>query len=145
MDDTLFLGHFDGAEINGLCGEGMVLKVKRDHFIHLRMGVGNGTNTKVELFSLWVLLWFAQKRGIFSMQIVGNSKVIIDWATWNSNLQVILIEQWDDRVKYLINSFSQISFTHIYKKHNYEADGLSKNAIGNMDGNILLKNLWRIK
>ena len=38
LDESLSMGYFDGVEKNGICGVGMVLKIKRDHIIILEMG-----------------------------------------------------------------------------------------------------------
>ena len=34
------MGYFDWETNNGLCGVGMLLKIKRDHYIKLKLGVG---------------------------------------------------------------------------------------------------------
>ena len=43
-------------------------------------GVGKGTNTRVELVSLRGLIWFVRRMGLASILMVGDSKVIKDWA-----------------------------------------------------------------
>lgn len=65
LDQSISIRFFDGAEKNDQCGAGMILQIKSDHIIYLKMGVGIGTNTKAKLLSLWGLLWFALKRGVF--------------------------------------------------------------------------------
>ena len=72
------LGFFDGVHNMGLCGARMVLEIKWDHLIRLKLGVGDGTNTKAELLDLWCLLWFVDKRGVEFLHVVDDSKVIID-------------------------------------------------------------------
>ena len=57
LDYLTPLGYFDGAEKDSVCGTGMVLKIKRDHIINMRMGVGLGTNTKAKLLTLCKILW----------------------------------------------------------------------------------------
>ena len=57
----------------------MILTIKKDNLIRLKFGIGSGTNKKEELLSLWSLLWFAKKRGVRCLQIVGDSKTVIDW------------------------------------------------------------------
>ena len=44
------------------------------------MNVGSGSNNHVELLALWGLLHFVNLRGIGLQLIMGDSKVIIDWA-----------------------------------------------------------------
>ena len=54
-------GFFDGVTKNGLCGESMVLFIKRGHNILLKMGAGKGTNIREKILSLWRLMWFSLK------------------------------------------------------------------------------------
>ena len=63
-----------------------------------------------------------------------DSKVVIDWANGDTNFELLHIDQWDNRVRETINNFSYISFTHTYREFNYAVDGLSKFAVGDMDG-----------
>ena len=49
-------GFFDGTEQNGCCGARMVIKLKQNHLYNLRMVVGIGSNTNVELVAMWGLL-----------------------------------------------------------------------------------------
>ena len=46
------VGFFYGAEQGGICRAGMVIKLQHAHSYRLRMGIGRGLNTKVELLSL---------------------------------------------------------------------------------------------
>lgn len=59
----------------------MVIKLNYDHIFSIWMGCGMGTNTREKLLSLWALLKFAINVGIVSFQVMGDSKVIIDWAS----------------------------------------------------------------
>jgi len=63
--DTIY-GFFDGAEQDGNCGTGMILRIYDSHSFKLRMGVGSGTNTFSELLALWGILWFTIYIYIFS-------------------------------------------------------------------------------
>ena len=71
-------GYFDGAQNNGLCGAGMVLKLDEFWVFNLWMGACTGTNIRAYLLALWSLLWFVIRLWILHVQIVGDSKVIID-------------------------------------------------------------------
>jgi len=94
------------------------------------MGCGAGTNTRAKLLVLWGLLRFASNIGIVSIQVFGDSKVIVDWATGCLEIQVITLVHWCQRTKSLISSFSEITFQHIFRELNSVADGLSKKAVG---------------
>ena len=58
---TCFL---DGETKDGFYGVGMILNIKKEHHIRIRMAIGEGSNTKVEFLSLCCLLWFSYKRGV---------------------------------------------------------------------------------
>ena len=45
-------GFFYGASQDGMRGAGMLLNLKREYQIHLKMAVGLGSNTKAELLAL---------------------------------------------------------------------------------------------
>jgi ribonuclease HI len=63
------------------------------------------------------------------LQVLGDSKVVIDWLSNRGRLQASAIEGWKSRIKDLIKSFHAISFEHIYREFNVEADLLSKQGI----------------
>jgi hypothetical protein len=43
------------------------------------MNCGSGSNIKAELLALWYILYFAHFKKVTKLQLVGDSKVIIDW------------------------------------------------------------------
>lgn len=102
------------------------------------MGVGRGTNTKAELLALWGLLCFQCKKDLisYSLQVLGDSSAIINWAAGKSHLHVLHLDQRCNRVMELKKYFSSLSFIHSYREFNQETDSLSKMAVGNMDGFI---------
>lgn len=133
-DDAMSMGYFDGAAKEGYCGAGMLLLVKSCHQIRLSMRAGGGTNMKAELLALWGLLWFALRQGIFNLCVFGDSKVVIEWAAGLVTLQARHPDHWTSRTRTLIDSFSFISFGHIFREVNSIADLLSKMVVGSMDG-----------
>ena len=54
--------HFDGASQFGMCGQGMLMMLSRNHSFHLWVGCGVGTNTRGEIMAMWRLLFFATKK-----------------------------------------------------------------------------------
>ena len=77
----------------------MLLIIKRDHFIRVKIGVGEGANRKEELFALWGRLRYAKKRGFQYLWIASDSKEIIDWASRQSGPYVLHLSQWMSRIK----------------------------------------------
>jgi ribonuclease HI len=53
------------------------------------MNCGKGTNTRSELLSLWCILYFATYLKITQLQLLGDSKVIVDWFNNLNDLQVL--------------------------------------------------------
>lgn len=69
----------------------MILRSSHTDFYILRLGVGEGSNTRVELLALWGPLFFANKIHCVRLQVVGDLKLVVDWFNNNCNLQVM---QW---------------------------------------------------
>jgi ribonuclease HI len=130
---------FDGAaQLDGiLCGAGGVLKLPDFTVIRWVLNCGRGTNTKAELMGAWETLRLASHMSLQRLQIMGDSKVVIDWLSNRGRLQVCAIEGWKARIKDLIKSFNLVSFEHIYRNFNMDADLLSKQALGEPEGSII--------
>jgi ribonuclease HI len=84
---------------------------------------------KAELVGAWASLSIAKILEIQHVQILGDSKIVIEWLKHNGNLQAINIEGWKRRIRDLASSFQGISFQHIFRESNEEADFLSKQAL----------------
>jgi ribonuclease HI len=132
------IGWFDGAsQRNGdQSGVGGVIQLDEHTVYRWTLNCGRGTNTREELLGAWVVLTLAHKISITDIHILGDSKIIIDWINNIGSLQVISIDCWKDRVKELIKLFSVITFAHVYREENQEADLLSKKALSERAGAI---------
>ena len=60
------------------------------HF--LWMGAGRGKNAWVDLLALWGLLWYLRRRIVGQVQIVGDSKAIIEWVNGITNIHSLVLE-----------------------------------------------------
>ena len=69
---------------------------------------------KVDILALSGLLFFSYEKDLFSLTILGDSKVIVDGAYDIHILHTIELHHWIKRVKDLIICFHHISFSHIY-------------------------------
>ena len=58
----------------------MVIRLSHSFSYRLKFSVFFGTNTKAELLVIWELLYFAKEKETSLAMILGDSKVIIDWA-----------------------------------------------------------------
>ena len=130
------IGFFDGAQEDGLCGAGMVIRIRNNLFYRLWMEADKETNTKAELLALWGLLYFAKKMNILDITILRDSKVIIEWEKDVYSLRTMELQHWAKRTKDIISTFQRITFRHIYWEQNTEADGLSKLALREDMNNI---------
>jgi ribonuclease HI len=132
------LACFDGAtQSNGLCcGAGGIFKTHPSRITKWFINCGAGSNTKAELMGLWATLTLATFWSINQLQILGDSRVIIDWINLKSNLHAVNIECWKQKTRELAKNFKDISFQHIYRDHNKEADALSKRALNEVEGRL---------
>jgi len=80
LDNSLAVGFFYGASQDrvSLCGVGVVLKCPSLGIFRLKMNCGKWTNTRGEILALWCILYFSFYKNIQRLQLVGDSKVIID-------------------------------------------------------------------
>lgn len=67
------------------------------------MGCGGGINNGDELLALRVVLFFSKMLRVTVVQILGDSKVIVDWCNGGGRLQVEAFLGWKDRVKDLMS------------------------------------------
>jgi hypothetical protein len=89
----------------------------------------------------WVTLYLVDQLNFHKIQVLGDSKIIIEWLNQKNVLQVSTLEGWKLRIASLVNRFSSVQFFHIYREYNMEADWLSKKALIAAEGIISLQ-LW---
>jgi hypothetical protein len=89
----------------------------------------------------WATLYLASRLHLENLQILGDSRIIVDWLNKKGDLQAISLSSWKDRIRHLQLAFKKISYTHIYRQHNKSADQLSKAALQAKLG-IITFNLW---
>jgi ribonuclease HI len=109
------LAWFDGAtQLDGIsCGAGGVIKTPDLTVIRWIYNCGRGTNTRAELMGAWATLMLADHLSLHRLQVMGDSRVVIDWLSNRGRLQVCAIEGWKSRIKDLIKLFQSVSFEHI--------------------------------
>jgi ribonuclease HI len=132
------VGWFDGAaSSSGLnSGAGGVIKISENCSYKWFINCGPGSNTRAELLGAWALLTLANRLSIQSMHLIGDSKIIIDWMRGKGRLHVISLDCWKERVSALISSFQKITFDHVFREGNREADNLSKLALQKTPGKL---------
>jgi len=87
---------------------------------------------------VWATLFIANHLSIHKLQILGDSKVIINWLNNKGNLRVSSLEGWKQRIKLLRRKFMATNYFHIYREYNKEANEQSKKAHLELEGYIVL-------
>lgn len=91
---------------------------------------------ELEVVGLWCLLTCALKCGIRHLQVLGDSQVVINWISGEASVSSLELHHWFFNTRRLMNDFTFLSFNHIFRKLNIEADALSKREIGAMDSRL---------
>jgi len=112
------------------------IKIINAQVFHWYFNCGAETNTKAELLDALATLTISKLLDLHYIQVLGDSKVIIDWLDQKRKLQAINVEGWKQRTKDLIPSVKGISFHHIFREANSEGDQLSKLALSMTKGRI---------
>jgi hypothetical protein len=89
IDFEVPLGNFDGA-CQGhppMCKVGVILYINHNHYMFIRYALSVGTNNIVEFIALWTLLETTIKKDIKKIQVMGDSKLVIDWARQKNSTQ----------------------------------------------------------
>jgi ribonuclease HI len=125
------LASFDGvAKSDGTCsGAGGILRESTRMAYKWFFNCGIGSNTKAELIGAWTTLFIANLLSLSKLQILGDSKVIIDWIKFKGELRVSSLEGWKQSFRLLSRRFKDLQFFHIYRELNKEADRQSKLAL----------------
>ena len=99
---------------------------------------GNGTNTRSEMLALWSLLYYARTLDIDTIQIAGDSKVIVEWFKGTIHMESMILNYWMECIMQLKGQFLEINIQHVYRELNTDADHLSKKAILRPVGQFLV-------
>ena len=93
------------------------------------MGLGVGTNNFVELITLRHLMHFSLGHNCMSINIYGNSKIVIDWFNNITAFHTHTLSNILDEIYIYKAQFNDITCNYIYREHNCSANELSKAAM----------------
>jgi ribonuclease HI len=110
-------------------GVGVVLFLNQKHYLHIIYAPGIGTNNRAEFIALWTLLETAIKKDVKKLQIMGHSKLVIDWARQKISAQDVKLAPLLRDIKLSFQSFEWLYFSHILRELNKKVDELSKEAL----------------
>ena len=130
IDKDIPWGYFDGAsqDCQLSCGGGGVLYKSEDHFFHFSAGLGRGSNNFAKLMALRLLLLFALEQGCLSLQVFGDSMLVIEWEKETVQCHVLILLPILEEVIRIKQQFDHIYFTHVYRERNRVADQLSQGS-----------------
>lgn len=111
-----------------LLGAGGTLHLWETTHYKLKVGLGRGTNNYAKLNSLRHLLLFALEKHYTSIQIFGDSQLIINWINGSYHYHVHTLRDLLDETIGLKSQFESFVCCHIYKERNEVVDFLSKEA-----------------
>lgn len=103
------------------------------------MGLREGTNNYAELITLRHLLHFYLSHECNNLQIFGDSKIMINWFNNITICHAHTLRNILDEVNIFKAHFNSIICHHIFKKHNNNADRISKEAM------LLPRGQWMIQ
>ena len=90
-----------------------------------------------ELMGAWASCTLASRLHISELLLLGDSKITIDWLNGRADFHVADLISWKERTREATKLLNHITFSHIYKGDNMEADILSKKALSLPSGQIL--------
>jgi ribonuclease HI len=131
---------FDGASKDDgvLCGGGGILHLSPTHSFKLKWGLGQGTNNYAELMAFKAPAHFCWGKRILDLQIFGDSMVVINWMRKTQKCHNIILASLLEEVFLITDIFTNLSFKHVYRERNGEADSLSK------EGTSMAHGQWHI-
>ena len=76
-------------------------------------------------------------RGVSSFQVLGDSKLIIDWANGKNSMENLLFQPLVEKFREIKNHLDSVSFHHVYRELNEIADQLSNEALTLHEGLVI--------
>jgi ribonuclease HI len=130
----LFHGACQGFQV---CGASAILFLNNSHYFTLKFGAGQGTNNRVEFYALWILLKVAGEKNVSRLQVLGDSKLLMDWENGKNQITNMALSPIMELCLEKKKIFEEISFSHVYREFNYKADKLSKEALILQEGHLI--------
>jgi len=103
-------------------GVGGILYTFESNYWKFNVGFGRRTNNTIEILELKLVLMLAIEKRIQKLQVMGDSKFIIDWIkgiTTMRNFQLRLI--FNDIIN-TKNSINEVTFLHAYIERKTNVD-----------------------
>eukprot|EP00253_Pinus_taeda_P034952 PITA_34952 len=130
---------FDGASQDNRAGAGICIHLNHEQSLKASVGLGQGSNNYAKLSALHILMCWALKKNILSIQIFGDSMNVVKWVNGNSCCQNQILKAILDDIVSLKSHFNSCSICHIYKEHNSSVDQLSKTGLQQAMGSWVIE------
>jgi ribonuclease HI len=101
-----------------MSGAGGLIKIGENISYRWNFNCGMGSNTRAELLGAWATLTLAYRLDIEQLQVLGDSKIVIDWINNKCNLFVTSLTGWMEKIRSLMPLFKDLKFEHIYREEN---------------------------
>lgn len=119
-----------GARGNpGPAGIGYVLEVQGEDPIHYGEYIGATTNNQAEYQALFKGLMKAAEIGVNTITCYLDSELVVKQLNGQYKMKNEALRPWYDQILALKNSFQSVSFEHVPRAKNKEADKLVNEAI----------------
>lgn len=90
---------------------------------------GFGIKTEEEFMALWTLFYVTNFKNICKLQIMGDSKLVIDWLDRKVFIEALCLEHILWNIRSEINKMKWFSAKHILRELSSKADWISKEAL----------------
>jgi len=121
--------YFDRAAQNGTSAYGVYIITKKTQQIAFYWNGEEGTNNKAEVMALYGLLMFSIFLNIESLQIYGDSKIIIDHINAKLSIKNHYMSGWMNGIESLWKRRKYYTINHVNRSHNTQVDELSKKGL----------------
>jgi hypothetical protein len=116
-------------------------KTLAEYFLQMDLQLWPGHQHQGRTFGCLGHTFLASRLHIDVLQVVGDSRIVIEWLSNRGDLQVVSLLAWKDRIRNLQPTFKKLSYIHTHREHNKSVDHLSKEALQKKVG-IISYNLW---
>lgn len=134
-DDTVYILKFDGAcrgNPSNILGMGSVISNSNNETKYTssrQFELDSGTNNVAEYLALIDGLRLAQQHNIKQLSVQGDSQLIINQINGTYKVNSSKLLQYYNIVKSISKTFKTITFSHIRREYNKEADKLANIAL----------------
>ena len=128
----LFVAHVDGASRNnpGPAAYGVVLRRPDGSVVEtLSKYIGTKTNNEAEYYGLIAALDCAASHRIARLRVVSDSELLVRQMQGNYKVKSASLKPLHEQARKLAGQFAYISFEHVPRAHNADADRLANEAL----------------